>query len=622
MVDVSRRLGRLSPRPVVRGIKKRWKQWKAWGKMARRLLPFVAKRRHRLLLAMAFGVAYTLVGLAQPWTMKLILDSVILGHPLPGFLQPVLGFVSEDRLLLLNILALSIVLLALASGLLYYYQQLLAAQVGQRAVADVRLELYRHLQRLSFSFHDRRRTGDMLARLTSDIRFLRDIFISLPISLGAELSLLIGMLVVMAVMDPALTLVASISVPAIALLLRTYQKPMRNAMRRQRDREGDIATTAAEVLGAIKVVQSFRREDLEAERFNTSNKRSLRTGLKATRLEAKFRWYAEVTVAVVTALVIGLAARRVLVGSLLPGDLIVFVTYLRKFNRPLRRVSRMAERSTRGVAAGERVFEMMEMTPEVRDRKNARPAKRFLGEIVFDRVSFKHRVGPRVLHRLNLSIGAGERVALVGTTGSGKSTLVSLIPRFYEPTRGRVLIDGVDIRRLTLGSIRDQIAIVFQEPVLFAASVAENIAYGKPDATPAEIERAANRAGIGQVIESLSEGYETVLGERGGTLSGGQRQCVTIARAMIRDARIVILDEPLTGLDSESSAMVLAALERLMKARTVIMISHQLGTLRSADRIVVLEGGRIVESGTHTDLLSQTSTYGRLTKIQKEAMAS
>ncbi len=607
---------------IARGLRKHRARWAAWLAMASRLWPYMRKRRRHLGFAVAFGAAYTAVGVAEPWALKLIVDSVLLGHPLPSFLRAPFGPVAGSPVALLNTLVVAIVALALAKGVFYYYQQVMAAQVGQRTAADLRLDLYRHLQRLSFSFHDRRRTGDMLARLTSDIRFLRVIFVSLPISLTGELFLLLSMTVVMLAMDWQLALLSLVSVPAIALLLRTYQGPMRKALRRQRDREGDIATTAAEVLGAIKVVKSFGREDHEAERFSGPNKRSLRTGLKATRLEAKLRWYAEVTVAVVTALVMAVAARRALSGALLPGDLIVFVTYLRAFNRPLRRVSRMAERTARGVAAGERVFEMFSVEPEVAQRPAARRARNVRGGLTFESVAFRHRRGPQVLRDVSLSIEPGQRVALVGSTGAGKSTMASLIPRFYDPTAGVVRLDGRDLRDLKLKSLRDQIALVFQEPVMFAASVAENIGYGRPGATPDDIVRAARRAGIHEVVASLSDGYDTVVGERGGTLSGGQRQCVAIARALIKDAPVVILDEPLTGLDAQSANLVLSALEPLMEGRTVITISHQMVSLRHAERIVVLEDGRIVEDGTHAELRQAGGAFGEFERLQTEALAS
>ncbi len=606
---------------IRKGIRKRWKDWRSWQGMARRLSPYVKRQRKGLTLALFFSIGYTLVGLVEPWTMKLVLDNVILGRPLPAFLEPVLGSRADDRLVLLNALVVAIVLLALVRGLLYYYQKLLAARAGQQAVAHMRLDLYRHLQALSFRFHDRRRTGDLITRLTSDIRFLRDIFISLPLTLMSELFLVVGMVTVMFVMDWSLTLLALAALPGLALMLRMYQRPMRKAIRRQREREGDIASIATEVLGAIKVVQGFGREKHEVDRFAVQNKRSVRTGLKATRLEAKFRWYAEITVAVVVAVVIGVAARRVLAGALSPGDLIVFVSYLRTFTRPLRRVSRMAERAARGTVAAERVLKMMEIEPAVRDRKGAVQARNIRGKITFENVAMSHTRDVSVLSGIDLVIEAGERVALVGPTGAGKSTLVSLIPRFYDPTAGTVTVDDRDVREYTLSSLRDGIAIVFQEPILFSSSVAENIRYGKLDASREEIEATARAVGIHDIIAALPDGYDTVLGERGGTLSGGERQCVAIARAIIKNAPIIILDEPGAGLDSRSSHQVMEAMETLMKDRTVVMISHRLETIQGIDRVLVLDGGSLVDDGTHEELLERNSLYQGFYRFQVGRMS-
>jgi ABC-type multidrug transport system fused ATPase/permease subunit len=582
--------------------------------MARRLSPYVSRRRGRLGAALLFSIGYTVMGLVEPWTMKLILDNVLLQRPLPGPLEAVLG--ENNRLTLLNLLIVAIILIAGLRGLFYYYQKLLMARAGQQAVADMRLDLYRHLQLLSFRFHDRRRTGDLLTRLTSDIRFLRDIFISLPLTLMGEILLVCGMVTVMFFMDWSLTLLALSAIPALALMLRLYQRPMRNAIRRQREREGEIASIASEVLGAIKIVQGFRREEYEVDRFTVQNKRSLRTGLKASRLEAKFRWYSEITVAVVVAVVIGVAVRRVLAGALSPGDLLVFVSYLRAFTRPLRRVSRMAERAARGTVAGERVLRMLEIEPTVRDRKDAVAVKGMRGEVAFENVSVTQPGGAAALTGIDLKVASGERIGLVGPTGSGKTTLVSLIPRFYDPTQGTVRVDGRDVSTLTLASLRDHIALVFQEPILFSTTITENVRYGNPDATDEDIVRTAQEAGLHDIVSRLPDGYDTVLGERGGTLSGGERQCVAVARALIKDAPIVILDEPSAGLDSRSSTLVMKAMERLMKGRTVFLISHQLENMRGMDRVVVLDRGRIVDVGRHDELLVRSSLYRGFHRLQ------
>jgi ABC-type multidrug transport system fused ATPase/permease subunit len=541
---------------------------------------------------------------------------VLLARPLPAFLGPILGPLEANALLLLNVLVGTTIAIALAKGLMYFYQQLSVSAVGQRVVADIRFDLYNHLQRLSFSFHDRRRTGDLLTRLTSDMYILRDIIVSIPIEAAGQALLVLGMVVVMFAMDARLTFLSLLVLPCLVVLVRTYQRPMKQAIRKQRQREGHLASLATEVLGAIKVVQGFRREQFEAERFKAQNKRSLRSGLRAARLEAKFRWGAELSVAGVTALVLTVAVRQVLAGSLSPGDILVFVAYLQAFTRPLRKISSMTERMARGAAAGERVLELFSITSTVRDHPGAIKAPRLRGEIRFENVQFAYERTHPVLIDLSLYIRPGERIAIVGPTGSGKTTLVSLIPRFYDVTAGRVCLDGYDVRDFTISSLRKRINLVFQESVLFATTIAENIGYGKSDATPTDIINAAKAAGIHEIISQLPNGYETVIGERGGTLSGGQRQCVAIARAFIKDAPVVILDEPTGGLDSRSSSPVVRALGRLMEDRTVLMISHQLYTLREANRIIVLEGGRIAEEGTHTDLLGRKGLYHDLHELQ------
>ena len=601
-------------------LRRKWQaqlqKWRAYFAVWTRLSHYARKRKGRLAVAAACTLGYVLLRMVEPWTLKVMFDNILLHGPLPRLLAPLEQLTGGRPLALLNLLIVVLLLLAASRGVLYYYQQLLSSLVGQGMVADLRLDLYSHLQRLSFSFHDRRRTGDLLTRLTADIRVLRDMFLSMPLSSIGDLALSLGMAVVMFLMDWQLTLIALAAVPGVVLLARSYRRPMKEAMRSQREREGDLATLAAEALGAFKVVQGFRREAYEVERFGLQNKRTMRSGMKTARLEAKLFWATEFSVAVVTCVILAVAVRRVLAGALSPGDLVVFFVYLRAFTTPLRRASKFTERVTRGIVAGERVLEMLDVEPALRDRRGAVDAGRVRGEIRYAGVTFAYRRdGSPVLAGIDLHIAPGERVAIVGSTGSGKTSLVSLIPRFYEVREGSVLIDDRDVRDLTLASLRRNVSLVFQEPVLFAATVAENIAYGKPDASPEEVVRAAERVGIHDIIAGLPEGYDTELGERGGTLSGGQRQCVAIARAMIMDAPIVILDEPTTGLDSQSSTLVLEALRRLIVGRTTLMITHQMQTVQEADRIVVLDGGRICEEGTHAALLAGGGLYSRLLKL-------
>lgn len=575
--------------------KKKVAQWQAFYAMTGHFVPYLKKQSKKLFLSFCAGIGFTIFGMLEPWPLKMIFDNVFLQDPLPRLTKPLLSQFEENPMSLLYALIVAIVVITFFRGVFYYYQQLLTSRAGQQIVSSIRLQLYRHLQTLSFSFHDRRQTGDMLTRLTNDIRILREILISLPLTLMSDFLLMIGMLVVMAFMDWQLTLMALSVIPILALLVKRYRFPMKQAMRTQREKEGHLTTIASEVLGAIKVVQGFHQEDKEVGRFGSQNKDSLSSGLKATRLEAKLKWASDLSVALVTALILGVAGNRVLTGVLSPGDLLVFVFYLKTFNRPLRRISKLTEQMARGTACGERILDLLQIEPEIKDLHKAYSAPRFLGKIEYQGVWHRYRHQTPVLREISLTIEPGQRVAFVGPTGSGKSSLASLIPRFYDPFKGKVLIDGVDVRQYKLSSLRNQIAIVFQEPILFATSVMENIAYGKPGATLEEVIQVAKRVKIHSIIEGLSEGYDTVIGERGGTLSGGQRQCIAIARALIKEAPIVILDEPTSGLDSPSAILVMQALKELMQGRTVIVISHQLETIQDVDRTVRLERGELLE---------------------------
>jgi ATP-binding cassette, subfamily B, bacterial len=591
---------------------RRWRttteQLAALRRVLDRLATYLHGRKKTLAAALLATIGYMVLRLLEPWPLKLILDSVVLGKPLPARLGFVEGWV-DGRAGLLAVLVGCMMAIAIVAGFCYYWQNVLAAHLGQQVVSRLRLDLYEHLQRLDFSFHDRRRTGDLLIRLIGDIRLLRDALVNIPLELAENTLLLVGMAVIMLFMDWQLGLLSLAVVPVLALLVGRYRTPMKAAIRKQRDREGDLATIASESLAAVRMIQGFGLEQHELHRFGTSNRRDLRQGVKAARLEAKLRWSSDLAVGLVTAAVVGVAAQRILAGALLPGDLIVFMAYLRAFARPLRRVSRTTERVSRTTTAGERIFELFDTEPSVRDMPGAIVAPRLRGAITFDGASLRHGRMPWSLRDIDLEVRPGERLGIVGPTGAGKTSLVSLVPRFYDVVEGSVAIDGHDVRSLTLASLRSQIALVFQEPILFATSVADNIALGHPGADRAHIVQACQRVGIHDIVASLAEGYDTIVGERGGTLSGGERQCIAIARAMVKDAPIVILDEPTTGLDQRSAALVLAALRALMNGRTVLMISHDLHRLRDVDRIVVLEKGRLVQEGRYDELAARTGLF-------------
>jgi len=586
---------------ILSRVRKRWQstwsKWRRFAEVGSRLATYLRHRRRSMATALALSLAFTATRLLEPWPMKLVIDWVLLGRPVPDALTSATASSNGSRLPLLYGLAAAIVALAVLRGLFYLRHRLIVARLGIEISAELRLDLYQHIQGLSLSFHDRRRTGDLIVRLTSDIRMLRTAFLSLPLELVESVLLMAGMTAVMLAMDWKLALLALTLLPLVALLVRRYQRPMRKAIRKQREREGHLATLASEALGAIRVVQGFGRERREVRRFGGANRRDMRSGMKASRYEAKLRWAADLAVSAVTAAILLLAARRILAGALSVGDLVVFVAYLRIFARPLRRVSRTTERMIRATAAGERVLKILETPAVVTDAPDAVRAPRLRGDVELRGVDFSYGGGRPVLQDVDLTIRAGERVAFVGPTGAGKSTLVSLLPRLYDPVKGEVRIDGLDVRGLTLESLRRQIAIVFQEPVLFATTIAENIEYGKPGADREAVMRAARRARVDRIISRLPEGYDTVLGERGGTLSGGQRQCIAIARAMIRNAPILILDEPTTGLDAPSAARVNRALHRLMRDRTVLMITHDSRNLEGVDRVVRIERGMVVADG-------------------------
>jgi ATP-binding cassette subfamily B protein len=577
--------------------------WRAFVKVGARFTPYLEGRKRLMAFAFVSAVGFTLMRLLEPWPIKLIIDNVLLDSPAPWFMPESWTAANGDPLPLLAVLIGSILFIAFLRGLFYYHQRLSTARLGIEIVSDLRLDLYRHIQRLPLSYHDNRQTGDVIVRLTSDIRLLRQAFVALPLQMLESVLIIIGLTIVMMFMDWQLTILALLLLPVLSLLVRSYHRPMKRAARQQREREGSLATMASEALGAIRVVQGFRRERHEIRRFGGANKGSRRSEVKAARFDAELQWATELSIAIVTAVVVGLASFRILEAALTPGDLIVFIVYLRAFVRPLRRMTRSTMRIARSTAAGERTLQILETEPEVTDRPEAVDTGKLTGDIRFEGVSFGYGRRKPVLNGLDLHIEAGERVALVGATGAGKSTIASLIPRFYDPDEGSVVMDGQDIRDYTLSSLRKQIGLVFQEPLLFATSVAENIAYGKPNATQEDVIAAAEQAGIAGHIKQMHDGYDTVISERGTTLSGGQRQCISIARAMIRQSPIVILDEPTTGLDGESAELVMAALKRLMEGRTVIIISHDMNVVRRADRVVLIEAGRVAAEGPPDTLL-------------------
>jgi ABC-type multidrug transport system fused ATPase/permease subunit len=569
--------------------------------MLHRFRGFLRPYSRRLAGGVVFTLGSSLFALAQPWPLKVIVDSVLRGKPahVPG-LSFGAGW-SKNELLTVSIAAfLTIVILG---ALFDYVGTYLMDGSGVRIVADIREALFSRLQRLSLRFHTSQRTGDLITRLMSDITRLQDMLIQWFSVLVPNVAFLVGMMVVMFWIDWQFTLIALVVGPPLAALAFGYRSRIKGASRRARKSEGLLAARAGEVLGAVLVVQGFTREESEEERFSRQSSSTLAANLEATRLQAQFGPLVDVVAGVGTAIVLFVGTRRVLSGELSLGLLLVFLSYLGSLYKPMRQLSKLAYTTSRGIASAERVVEVLEADAEVRDAPGAVRAPRLVGRVQLDDVQFAYEDGRPVLLDINVDVEPGNLVAVVGPTGAGKSTLVRLIPRFFDPQRGRVLVDGIDVRTVQLASLRAQTAIVPQEPILFEGTIFDNIAYGREDATKEDVLRAAEAALVGDFVRGLPEGLETNVGERGATLSGGERQRISIARALVRDAPILILDEPTSALDPESERLLMEAVRNLVAGRTTFVIAHRMTTIEGAHHVLVIDRGRIIEQGRHEELM-------------------
>jgi ATP-binding cassette, subfamily B, bacterial len=578
-------------------------------------------RPHWTALTLAFiaVLGETLSDVLEPWPIKIVVDSILQSKKLPGWLA---GLVSQtfghDKLPILNFAVAAVVAIALVGAVSSYLQKYLTTTVSQWVTHDLRRTLYNHIQRLSLSEYDKAQTGDLITRVTSDISAIQDFISSALLGMIVNALTLVGMIGVMLYVNWRFTLIALSVTPVLLVVVYTFTRRIKQASRAVRKAESDLVSVIQEVLTSVRVVKAFAREDFEVSRFESQSLENVETALQARSLKAKLSPIVEVLVAIGTCLVLGYGARLVLNGWLSAGILIVFLLYLSKMYKPMRELSKMTDTVSKAVVGYERIQEVLKIEAQVRDLPGARRAPRFKGKIEFDHVSFAYDEEAPVLKNVSFAIGAGQVAAIVGPSGTGKTTIISLIPRFYDPQSGTVKIDGVDIRKYTIKSQREQISFVLQETLLFRASVWDNIAYGKPDAKPKEIIRAAKLANAHEFIEKMPDGYDTVVGERGLTLSGGQRQRIAIARAIIRDTPILILDEPTSGLDPVAEQAVIEALDRLMEGRTSIVIAHNLNTIRHADIVFVVKDSEVVEQGTHEGLLAAGGVYSDLYRIQAE----
>lgn len=573
-------------------------------------------RAHSGALAIAFAAMLleATVDVLQPWPIKVIFDYVLAGKPAPPWLA---GWIrAGDPLAILNVAALAVVALAVAGAAGSYTEKFLSTAVAKHVGYDLRHLLYHHVQRLSLSFYDQRQTGDMVVRLTSDIDAAEDFIGQALLGMLLDLITLTGMIGVMFYLDWRFSLIGLSVTPLLFFVVYRFTRRIKRASREVKKKESDLASVVQESISSARIVKAFAAEQYEEERLDRESQATVDIGLRARAVKARLAPLVDVIVGVGTCLVLWYGVRLVLAGRLTAGALLVFVLYLERMYKPMKDLSKMSDTLSKAAVSFERIGEILAIERQVRDLPGARPAPALRGRIELSHVRFGYAPDRPVLRNVTLTVEAGQHAALVGASGCGKSTLIGLIPRFYDVLGGRVLLDGRDVREFTLDSLRRQVSFVLQDAVLFHASVAQNIGYGCRGVSRASIVRAARVANADEFIQRLRHGYDTVIGERGDTLSSGQRQRIAIARAVVRDAPILLLDEPSSALDAESEQLILEGLERLLAGRTAITIAHRLSTVRDADVIFVLHDGEIAESGTHESLVAQGGLYAGLHRCQ------
>jgi ATP-binding cassette subfamily B protein len=569
------------------------------------------------MLGLLAAIGESLTNLLEPWPLKIVLDNVLKSRPIHGWLNPLIESVAGTApLAILTFAAIAVLVIAILGALCSYAEKYFTTSVGQWVMHDMRRTLYSHIQRMSLGFHDQSQTGDLISRVTSDIDAVQSFITSGLLGALVNGLTLLGMVGVMFYINWRFTLIALSVAPVLFLVIYRYTRRIKTAAREVRKKEGEIVSVVQEVLTSIRVVKAFAREDYEQHRLEEQSLESVELALRARGLKARLSPLVEIIVAVGTAMVLWFGGRMALTGSLSAGSLILFIWYLGKMYKPMQDLSKMTDAYSKAAVGYERIQEVLAIERDVQDLPGARNAPRLRGKIEFENVSFSYDHNKPTLTNVSLKIEPGQVAALVGPTGAGKTTVINLIPRFYDPSSGLVKIDGFDIRRIKQKSLREQISFVLQDTLLFHGPIWQNIAYGKPDASRREILRAAELANASEFIEKMPEGYDTLVGERGVTLSGGQRQRIAIARAIIRNTPILILDEPSSGLDAASEHLVFEALDRLMEGKTCVIVAHRFATIRRADIIFVVQDGSIVETGKHEELLKSGGLYSELHELQ------
>ena len=567
-------------------------------RLFRYLLPYWP----RLLITLAAVMVYTGAIVALPWTIALIIDRYVRAGDLSG----------------LNVIVPIFVGIAFLQYVSQYVYLMAMALVGQKVLYKLRVGLFRHLQGLSMNFYNKNEVGRVMSVVQNDVQQLQE-FLSIVIVTFADVLSLGGIIAAMVIMDAQLALITLLVIPVLVVMMAIWQRSARRAFMRARQAISAVNAGLQENISGVRAVQSMNREDANIRSFGVANSENLGANLEAGKMQAALFPAVEILSALALALVIFFGGSRVLDNAIEVGVLIAFALYIQRFFEPVMNLTMQYGSLQRAMASGSRIFELMDVEPEVMDRPGSRTTVAATGDVRFEGVDFHYVEGDPILRDISFHVPAGHKVALVGPTGAGKTTLLSLLMRFYDVTKGRVLLDGVDIRDITLDSLSRQISIVPQEPYLFSGTVRENIRYNRVEATDEEVVRAAKAVGAHDFIENLEKGYDTPLQERGGNLSVGQRQLISFARALVADSRVLLLDEATANVDTYTEMLIQKALDELLRGRTAIIIAHRLSTIRNADQIVVLDQGRVTETGRHHDLLAKGGLYAQLHSFSSES---
>jgi ABC-type multidrug transport system fused ATPase/permease subunit len=568
-----------------------------------------------ILLAM---LVETAMSLAAPWPLKIIIDNVVGSHKLPPAVREIVKplLTHGDKLQVAALAAAIFVLIALLGALASYIDNYYTASVGQWVAHDLRLRTYHHLQRLSLGYYDTHQSGALLSTITTDIQTIQGFASSSTLNILIDLLTIILMLGLMFWLNWDFTLIAVALTPVLLFFVFRFKKAVKKATHQVRNEQAEMVAVVQQGLESVQVIKAFGRQDLEQEALRRVSQSTVDAALSARRIKSLLSPIVTIAVALCTAMVLWRGAALVLAGTMTVGALTVYLAYLTKFFKPVKDLATTTNAIAQAAVGVDRVRAILETDTILPERPDAAEPQSLKGNVAFEHVAFGYNGDTPVLKDVSFSIDPGQLVGIVGPTGSGKSTVVSLIPRFYDPSQGTVKIDGRDVRDYKINALREHIGYVLQDTVLFHGTILDNIAFGRPEATREEIVEAAKLANADEFIARMAKGYDTMVGERGSTLSGGQRQRIGIARVMVRNSPILLMDEPTAALDSESEKLVIEAMERLMKGRTVITIAHRLSTIRDADKIIVIDQGAVAESGTHDELMALNGIYAALHRTQ------